>query len=367
MRFNLKYLLALVVVPSALAYIEEPCLLGEGVCLPKSKCVMSAGQKGSARTIPLLCLHDPSDVVCCIKTVTQLTDGTKLTNTGVCKNVSECPVNKNDIYSNQCPGGNDVKLCVPNKKKTITSTTTTTTTEKATITTIIATTTTATTTTSTTEEQPTDIPFTQKEIIDISQWNEVTNYDAIVPAIDGVLIRCGYRGYGSEGNFAKDTKFEQHYLGFNGKTKIGYYFFTQAVNTKEAEDEADYVVNTLLKDKTNDFPIFWDSEYSGASFYSGRADLISKKTRTACAVAFIKKIQDYGYRAGIYASEKWFKNNLNYDELTEAGAYIWVAKYNTKTPSTSYYDAWQYTSSGRIDGIDGNVDQSHVYNNIANW
>jgi len=206
-----------------------------------------------------------------------------------------------------------------------------------------------------------------REIIDISQWNTINNYASAAAAIDGVLIRCGYRGYGSSGTLNKDKMFETHYKGFKGKTKIGYYFFSQAKTTAEAEAEATYVVKTLLKGKVNNFPIYWDSELSGAANNSGRADGLSKATRTACAVAFVKKVKALGYKAGVYASEYWFRDNLDFNKIVNAGASIWVAKYSSTAPSTSSYDAWQYTDRGSINGIAGNVDKSHVYKNIAGW
>ena len=72
------------------------------------------------------------------------------------------------------------------------------------------------------------------KVIDISTFNSVTNYTSAANDIDGVLIRCGYRGYGSSGSLAKDNKLETHYNGFNGKTKIGYYWFTNAISDAEA-------------------------------------------------------------------------------------------------------------------------------------
>jgi len=350
MRFNLKnIILALVAAPAVLGKLDGPCTNGsnqQGVCVKKSQCVMQSGQAGSANTYKGYCPEDPADVLCCVKNVSKLTNGQTLSTTGRCKNVSQCPTSSNTIYSNQCPGGSSVKLCVPKKitttKKTTTKKTTKTTTKKQT-------------------------NFTQHEIIDISQWNTITNYSTAAKNVHGVIMRCGYRGYGSAGTLAKDNKLEDHYNGFKGKTKIGYYFFTQAKTTKEAEEEATYVVNTLLKGKTNNFPIYWDSEGSGAEGNSGRADGLSKATRTACAVAFIKKIKALGYKAGVYASEYWFKNNLDFNQIVNAGASIWVAKYSSTKPTTSQYDAWQYTSSGSIAGISGNVDRSHVYKNIAGW
>ena len=131
-----------------------------------------------------------------------------------------------------------------------------------------------------------------------------------------------------------DEDLENHYNGFAGKTKIGYYFYSQAITTEEAEEEASYIIDTLLNGKVIDFPIYWDTEGS-----SGRADNLSKDERTACAIAFINKIQSYGYRAGIYASESWFNDNLNFDQIINTGASIWAAKYSDIAPSTSQYDA----------------------------
>ncbi|OUM58959.1 glycoside hydrolase family 25 protein [Piromyces sp. E2] len=215
--------------------------------------------------------------------------------------------------------------------------------------------------------QPSTYKSISREIINISRWNTVTNYASAASAIDGVIIRCGYRGYGSQGSLVKDSMLENHYKGFKDKTKIGYYFFSQAITVKEAEDEATYVVNTLIKGKQNNFPIYWYSESSGAPGNSGRADNLSKSVRTACAVAFVMKVKALGYRAGIYASEYWFNDNLDYNKIVNAGASIWVAKYSSEKPITSSYDSWQYSSTSYVKGISGNVDKSYVYKNIANW
>jgi len=333
MRFNLKNIfLALAAAPAVLGYIDQPCINGsnqQGVCVKVSDCVMQVGQVGTATTSKGFCPNDPGDVLCCVKDVTTLTNGQTLSATGRCKNVSQCSTSSNTIISNQCPGSASVKLCVPLVPQIPSS--------------------------------------TNHEIIDISVYNIVDDYDAAAGSIDGVILRSGFRGYGSAGTLVKDDRLEEHYSGFAGKTKIGYYFFTQATTTAEAEEEAIFVVNTLLNGKVVDFPIYWDSEGSGAPGNSGRADGLSKSARTPCAVAFVNKIQALGYRAGVYASEYWFKDNLDFSQIVNAGASIWVARYSSSSPSTSQYDAWQFTSSGSIPGIRGNVDRSHVYTNIAGW
>ena len=54
-----------------------------------------------------------------------------------------------------------------------------------------------------------------------------------------VIVRIGYRGYGS-GALALDPMFEEHFTNArNAGLKVGVYFFTQAVNEAEAQEEAD--------------------------------------------------------------------------------------------------------------------------------
>jgi len=113
-------------VTFALSKLYENCYVESeskyGVCVNKNNCKMLEGQKGNAKLYQGFC-EGSSEIQCCIKTVTTLTNGTNLPNEGTCKNVNECPTNSNTLYSDQCPGNNDVKLCVPNSKYSATTTT----------------------------------------------------------------------------------------------------------------------------------------------------------------------------------------------------------------------------------------------------
>jgi len=205
----------------------------------------------------------------------------------------------------------------------------------------------------------------QWEVIDISQFNTINNYSLAARNIDGVIMRTGYRGYGAAGTLVTDSKFTTNYNNFRGKTKIGYYFFTQAKTTAEAQAEADYVIN-LIKGKQNDFPIFIDTEESSDPNGNGRADHLSKQARTDVVVAFVNRIKNRGYRAGVYGADSWLQNKLDFNRIRNTGATIWVARIGGN-PTVPKYDMWQYSWKGRISGISGDVDQSHVYSNVANW
>jgi GH25 family lysozyme M1 (1,4-beta-N-acetylmuramidase) len=185
--------------------------------------------------------------------------------------------------------------------------------------------------------------------IDVSKWNKTIDWNKVAKSgVKFVIIRCGYRG-SKTGALVEDPYFVQNIEGAKAAgLEVGLYFFTQAVDEKEAVEEASACL-TLLGDRELDLPIFIDTEGSG-----GRADSIDNATRTAVCQAFCKTIQDAGFDSGIYASRNWFYTKLNDASLMTYNR--WLAEY-TKTPQyTGRFVMWQYTSKGSIDGIEGNVD-----------
>lgn len=202
-------------------------------------------------------------------------------------------------------------------------------------------------------------------VLDVSKFNTVSDYDKAFKEIDGVIIRCGYRGYGVSGTMTVDNLFNTHINGFKDKTKIGVYWFTQAISEAEAIEEANYAYN-IFKKYNIDFPVYIDSEYANNS-HSGRADKLNKSTRTSIIITFCDRIKELGYKAGVYASESWFLSNLDLKQLQDKKYSIWVAKYSENKPSFDGYDGWQYTSSGTIRGINENIDLSIFYNDVAGW
>lgn len=204
-------------------------------------------------------------------------------------------------------------------------------------------------------------------VLDISRYNTVSNYSGIVTSVDGVIIRAGYRGYGASGTLVTDSMFEQHYNGLKEQTKIGVYWLTQAVSETEAEAEADYLYK-LIKDKKIDFPIYVNSEYSSSADHTGRADNLDKTSRTRFIIAFLERMKLYGYRGGVYASDSWYNGQLILSELVEKNYSIWVSRYSSSAPQyVSDYDGWQYTNTGSVEGVLGNVNKSTFYKDVANW
>lgn len=190
--------------------------------------------------------------------------------------------------------------------------------------------------------------------IDVSKWNGNIDWNAVKNSgINYVIIRCGYRG-SSAGSLIADPKFTSNIKGATAAgLKVGVYFFTQAVDEREAVEEASMVLEQI-KNYTISYPVFLDVEASG-----GRADKIDKATRTAVCKAFCQTIQNAGYNAGIYANKSWLNTKLDPGSLS---AYkIWLAQYAASPTYTGRYDLWQYRSTGKVNGISGNVDMDLSY------
>lgn len=194
--------------------------------------------------------------------------------------------------------------------------------------------------------------------VDVSKYQQNVDWAKVKQAgAEFVMIRIGYRGYGS-GALVLDPMFEQHFTNArNAGLRVGVYFFTQAVNEQEAMEEAQgcwYVLNG----RQLDYPIYFDTEASGAPGGTGRADGLGVEDRTKCAVAFCNEVQALGYRAGVYASTSWFNKRLDMSKLT--GYSLWNAHYGIPSPGIGC-DMWQGTCTARINGYGGDIDVNISY------
>ncbi|MBO4310113.1 MAG: Ig-like domain-containing protein, partial [Lachnospiraceae bacterium] len=194
--------------------------------------------------------------------------------------------------------------------------------------------------------------------IDVSAYQGNINWTSVKNSgISFVIIRCAFRGY-TQGGLILDSKYKEYIKGASDAgLKVGIYIFSQAVNDKEAVEEASLCVN-LAQGYRISYPIFIDSEYSNRN-HNGRADGLSKAQRTSVCKAFCETIKSAGYTPGVYASKSWFKDKLDANQLN--GYRIWLAHYCGKTDYTGKYDLWQHSSTGSVSGISGNVDLDISY------
>ena len=188
--------------------------------------------------------------------------------------------------------------------------------------------------------------------IDVSKWQGDIDWNKVKAAgVDYAIIRLGYRGTAPEGNCAMDPKYEDNIKGaLAAGVDVGVYYFTQALTEKEAIEEANIVIENL-KGYDITFPVIYDTEYREG----GRANDLSNRERTACAKAFCETILAAGYTPMIYSSTNWSILDIDLEQLPYD---LWYAYYGVPTNIYYPYDfaMWQYTDSGRVNGISTNVD-----------
>lgn len=196
-----------------------------------------------------------------------------------------------------------------------------------------------------------DVSYYQGNI----DWKKVKN-----SGVEFVIIRVGYRGYGSAGTLVEDPKFKTYLDGATkAGLKVGVYFYTQAITTAEAQEEAKFVLDRI-KGYSLQMPIYYDIE--SVDYDTGRLDSagLSKAQKTALCTAFCDTIIKSGYSAGVYANYTW----LNYyiDGAGLGRKYpIWLAHYTSNTNYDQRMDMWQYSGSGTVSGISAYTDVNVWY------
>lgn len=193
--------------------------------------------------------------------------------------------------------------------------------------------------------------------IDVSKWNNEINWEKVKESgVTFAIIRCGYRG-SQTGAIVEDPYFRANVEGATAAgIPVGIYFFTQAVSEKEGIEEASAVIS-LIRDYKITYPVFIDTESAGGN---GRADKLGVEERTKAIEAFCETIRAGRYNAGVYASKNWFNGRLDTSKMS-AKNITWLAEYNDKPTYGGKYHMWQYTSAGRIPGIEGRVDMNMSY------
>ena len=187
--------------------------------------------------------------------------------------------------------------------------------------------------------------------IDVSAHQQDIDWQRVAASgVQFAILRAGYRGY-TEGSSQEDAFFEQNLAGaIDAGLDVGVYFFSQALDEKEAIDEANFVLESI-KDYPLSYPVIFDWEDIQAD---ARTDGMDSVQLTKNALAFCSAIEKAGYRAGVYFNQRFGYEEFDLESLQD---YVfWLAEYN-ETPSFSYhFQLWQYCNDGRVDGIQTDVD-----------
>ena len=188
--------------------------------------------------------------------------------------------------------------------------------------------------------------------IDVSKYQGDIDWKKVADSgVEFAMIRVAYRGYGT-GEIVQDEKAEENIIGaLDAGIKVGAYFFSQAVTEEEALEEAEFAIN-IIKKYNITYPVVFDTETTFSA--TERSKNLTVDERTKIAIAFCEKVKKEGYTPMIYANLKWFSMSLDMSQLEDYDK--WFAGYNDELYFPYEISMWQYAESGKIDGIEGNVD-----------
>ena len=187
-----------------------------------------------------------------------------------------------------------------------------------------------------------DVSYHQGDI----DWEQVK-----ASGVEFVMMRVGYRGYGESGKLVEDTNFRKNIRGAEAAgLKIGVYFFSQALNLEEVEEEVDFLLERIQGHQIS-MPVVYDWEYVSDEARTANMDA---RTLTDCSKYFCQLIQEAGYQPMIYFNRNQAAYLLYLEELVDYP--FWLAAYTDRMGFPYKVDMWQYTDNGRVPGIEGAVD-----------
>ena len=176
-------------------------------------------------------------------------------------------------------------------------------------------------------------------------WKKVKN-----SGIDFAMIRLGYRGYES-GKLTEDKYAKENLQGaWDAGLRVGVYFFSQALNIREVDEEIDFILK-ILGDFEPNMPVVLDWEIPANT---ARTRNMDSRTLTDIQRHFCGQMRDQGYQPMIYFN--WHQSEHLY-VLHELEDYpFWLALYQDRMTYPWKVEMWQYSCTGRVPGISGDVD-----------
>lgn len=195
------------------------------------------------------------------------------------------------------------------------------------------------------------VNITQQNItrmgIDVSEHNGDIDWEKVKEdGVEFAIIRCGY---GQDLTKQDDKKWIRNVeacerLGI----PYGVYIYSYATDTTKAAGEADHVLR-LIKGHNLSYPVYFDMEDTSTE----NSDL------AAIAKTFCDKIKNAGYPVGVYASLSWWNTKLT--DSCFGNWYRWIASWSaSQCKYNGEFALWQYSESGSVAGISGNVDMNYL-------
>lgn len=188
--------------------------------------------------------------------------------------------------------------------------------------------------------------------IDVSAWQEEIDFKAAKKAgCEFVIIRIGYT---SDGETKIDKTFYRNLQGARAAgLKTGVYLYSTDNTEEQVRSAADWIIETL-KGENLDFPVVFDWE----DFDNFQDYGISLYQLNKLYDAFDDELSQAGYGCMLYGSKNYLEKIWDKTDIRP----VWLAHYTEKTDYNGPYVLWQASCTGKISGIDGDVDMDILYN-----
>ena len=194
--------------------------------------------------------------------------------------------------------------------------------------------------------------------IDVSRFQGSIDWEAVrAGGIQFAMIRAGY------GEGTVDQEFRRNASQCNqAGLPFGVYWFSYAYTPEMARQEAESCINAISGYEVQ-YPVCFDFEYASVDYAENQGVNVTKELATSLVDAFCQRVEELGYFA-MYYSNLDFLNRM-FDASLRSKYALWYAQYAAE-PAVSRMAIWQYSDTGRVNGISGNVDQDIAYYDLAN-
>ncbi len=182
----------------------------------------------------------------------------------------------------------------------------------------------------------------------ISSENGEVNFKKLKKeGVDFVMIRMGYRGYGSGLLNADDLFYTNVERAEEAGLDWGPYFFSQATSREEVLEEAQRVQEGL-QGFSPKYPVAYDMEYVQND--TARVQSLSREQKTDFALTFCQAMNMCGYKAIVYGNKDWLIRKLDLTKLV--GNDIWLSQPQDIPDYPYKYTMWEYAKDAKISGIE---------------
>lgn len=193
--------------------------------------------------------------------------------------------------------------------------------------------------------------------LDVSEFQGIIDWAQVKSAgYQFAMLRAGY-GYRTPDQQFQRNAAECNRVGI----PAGAYWFCYALSPEDARKEADGCLEVIAPYRM-EYPICYDIEHASLTYAEQNGVTFTPSLATQIVKAFCDRIEERGYFAMYYSNQNFLETYLSRD-LNRHYA-LWFARYGSRYDGIDY-GIWQYTSTGSIPGITGNVDLDTGYVDYA--